>query len=210
MLNGIPAFVEREDLSDRSIHIELPEIPDDKRQDDDSYWAKVKKALPEILGALFNMVAKAQKDWYNVKLESAPRMSNFVRWVIAAMPEDQGKLFLEAYAAKRKGVTEEFVEHNEVAQAMISLLNSNKEGVWSGTLVKLLADLYPWAPAKGKFFPENSWQLSARLARLKPELRKMGIEIFRNGREPGTGRARVELRKSADFKNKGYAVSSST
>jgi hypothetical protein len=210
MLNGIPAFVEREDLSDRSIHIELPEIPDDKRQDDDSYWAKVKEALPEILGALFNMVAKAQKDWYNVKLESAPRMSNFVRWVIAAMPQDQGKLFLEAYAAKRKDITEEFVEHNEVAQAMIGLLNSKPDGVWTGTIVQLLLDLAQWAPPHNQYWPENSRQLAGKLSRLKPELRKMGINVIRNGREGGTGRARVELRKSADFKNKGYAVSSST
>jgi hypothetical protein len=48
------------------------------------------------------------------------------------------------------------------------------------------------------------------MVRLKPELRKMGIEFIKNGREAGTGRVRVELRKTPDFSSRGYAVSTTS
>jgi hypothetical protein len=210
MLNGIPAFVEREDLGDRAIHLELPEISNEKRKDDDTYWGEVAEALPEILGALYSAVAVAEATWSQIKLESSPRMSNFVRWVVAALSKDEREVFLKAYAKKRKDATEELVEHNEVAQAIIGLLAKSKTGVWVGTQIQLLLDLESFAPSRTNFWPENSWQLSARMVRLKPELRKMGIEFIKNGREAGTGRVRVELRKTPDFSSRGYAVSTTS
>ena len=201
ILNGIPAFVEREDLSDRAMHIVLPEIPADKRQDDDTFWAKFNKKLPEIIGAIFSAVAKAQQNWDKVVLTELPRMSNFAKWAVAGV----GMAFFQAYLNNRKNSTENLLEASEVAQAIITYMAAKK--LFRGTLVRLLAELYPHAPNTGKFWPENPLQLKNKLARIKPELRKVGIDIYDNGRESGTGRSCVEIRYAADYHSRGYALS---
>lgn len=202
ILNGIPSFVEREDLSDRSIHLVLPEIPPEKRRDDDTFWAEFNKALPRILGAVFNAVAKAQAGWHGMCLRELPRMANFAKWAAAGV----GMGFFEAYVYNRKNATEHFIEHNDVAQAIIAYVQD--KGLFRGTIVQLLGALVPYASHIGKYWPDSSLQLRNRLTRIKPELRKVGIEVYENGREPKTGRSRIEIRKSADYAQKGYAVSS--
>lgn len=205
ILNGIPTFVEREDLTDRAIHLELPEIPENKRRDDDSYWEEIDGLMPEIVGSLLNDVARAHANWAGVKLGKSPRMSNFVRWVVAGLGPDRSKLFLEAYEKKRISATEDLVEHNEVAQAIIAMMS--KQSTYSGTMTSLVNDLFPFAPNPDKYWPENAWQMRNKLRRVKPELRKVGIELINNGRDRKNGRTRVEIRKAKDVGNRGYAVS---
>lgn len=203
ILNGIPSFVEREDLSDRSIHLVLPEIPPEKRRDDDTFWSDFSKAMPEILGAVFNAVAKAQADWHTMELKELPRMANFAKWAAAGV----GMGFFDAYVYNRRNATEHFIEHNDVAQAIIGYVQD--KGIFRGTILQLLNELTLYAPHTGKYWPESSLQLRNRLTRIKPELRKVGIEVYENGREPKTGRSRIEIRKAADYENRGFAVSAS-
>lgn len=201
ILNGIPSFVEREDLSDRSIHLVLPEIPASKRRDDDTFWADFNAALPEIMGAIFSAVAKAHNTWQQIELRELPRMANFAKWAAAGV----GMAFFDAYVGNRKAATEHFIEHNDVAQAIIGYVRD--KGTFNGTMLTLLGQLVLYAPTHGKYWPENSLQLRNRLTRIKPELRKVGIEVYENGREPGTGRTRIEIRRAVDYADRGFAVS---
>lgn len=196
VLNGIPAFVEREDLSSRSINVELPAIPAAERMDDDTFWAGFEADLPHLMGAIFDCVARAQKGFASVRLNEAPRMANFARWAYAGLGSEAGSRFLEAYSRNKMESSAHFVEFNEVAQALISLMRDKE--FWSGTWSELLVELTSRVQAS-KFWPTTSLQLRNRMTRVSEDLRKCGLEWRNNGRESKTGRSIVEVHRLKTF-----------
>ena len=202
VLNGIPAFAEREDLISRSINLELPSIKEGMRLDDDTFWASVDQDLPNILGALFDCVAVAQARFPQVKLNNAPRMANFARWAYAGLG-DEGDRFLQAYSRNKMEASSHFIEHSEVAQAIIKFMEDKE--LWHGTWAQLLKDLGQNPLSKN--WPTNSLQLRNRVIRLSEDLRKNGIEWRTNGREGGTGRMALELRRLQNYLKDVFQVS---
>ena len=195
VLNGIPAFAEREDLVSRSIHVELPSIASNERLDDDTFWGRFEEDLPQLLGALFDCVARAQANFAGVKLNEAPRMANFARWAYAGLGDLGGK-FLEAYSHNKVEASAHFIEHNEVAQALVALMRDRE--TWYGSWGALLAELRPLAVVT-RFWPETSLQLRNRMVRMSEDLRRCGLEWRNNGREGGTGRAVIEVRRLRNY-----------
>ena len=191
LLNGIPDFVEREDLADRSLTVHLPAISPRDRKDDDTYWHEVEAAMPEMLGALFNSVALAYQNVDTYEIEEKPRMANFAQWVCAGFGEQKALDFLEVIKTDRREAHEQTLEHNVVAQAIIGLLEARER--YEGTLHDLLRALLTHAPRERSFFPETSLRLSNMLKRLQPVLREAGIEIVKKGREGKTGRTMVAI-----------------
>lgn len=192
VLNGIPAFAEREDLVSRSINVELPSIPAAERLDDDTFWERFDADMPELLAALFQCVANAQRGFAAVRLNEAPRMANFARWAYAGLGQQDGDRFLSAYSRNKMEAAAHSIEHNEVAQALVALMRDKE--VWFGSWSRLLADLQPLAVVS-KFWPSNSLQLRNRVVRLSEDLRKCGLEWRNNGREGGSGRSVIEVRR---------------
>lgn len=90
------------------------------------------------------------------------------------------------------------IEHNEVAQALVGLMRDKE--TWFGSWSKLLAELQPHAVVT-KYWPANSIQLRNRVIRLSEDLRKCGLEWRNNGREPGSGRSVVEVRRLQNYVN---------
>src|SRR5262245_42317687 len=114
------------------------------------------------------------------KLDRVPRMADFVFWVTAC----EAALWLEgtfetAYTANRDNLIETVLEANPVAGAIRDLLT---KGQWTGTATKLLNDLNFLDTASGvkrerRYWPQTAHQLSGKLRRIAPMLRKSGIEI---------------------------------
>ena len=77
VINGIGVLGTRSDLLDRTIELELPRIPDDRRQDEAQFWAAFDREQPAILSALLDAVSGAIGQLDAVKLERAPRMADF-------------------------------------------------------------------------------------------------------------------------------------
>jgi hypothetical protein len=196
VLNGIPAFAEREDLVSRSINVELPAIPAAERMDDDTFWSGFDADMPKMLGAIFDCVAKAQRGFAGVRLNEAPRMANFARWAYAGLGQEAGSRFLEAYSRNKMESSAHFVEFNEVAQALIALMRDKEVwfGTWGGLLEELSKHVMP-----SKFWPGTSLQLRNKMIRLSEDLRKCGLEWRNNGRESKTGRSVVEVRRLKTF-----------
>jgi hypothetical protein len=205
ILNGIPDFVEREDLSDRSITIHLPAISPEQRRDDDTYWAEVGALMPELLGALYDRVAQAVTNFDNTVLESSPRMSNFAKWVVAGLPPDDARAFLDVLRQDRIEAMEQTLEHNSLAQALIEFISERDRYV--GTIHDLLGALRRFAPRDTTFWPDTSLKLSNSLKRLQPILRAAGIEVARAGREAGTGRTKLAVNRLPDMNSRPFAVS---
>src|SRR5262249_43059546 len=87
LLNGIaPEMVSRPDLLDRSLLVELPAIPDDRRRTREEVWAGLVAARPALLGALLDAVSTGLRRRPEVRLAKKPRLADFAVWAEACGP----------------------------------------------------------------------------------------------------------------------------
>jgi putative DNA primase/helicase len=86
------------------VTIHLSSIPDAERRAEDDLTAEFEKAKPRILGALLDAASRALGNIASVKLERAPRMADFAKWVTAAEPGlgREPEEFLAAYEGNRR------------------------------------------------------------------------------------------------------------
>jgi hypothetical protein len=181
ILNGIEDTVTRPDLADRAIILTLEPILDNERRSERDLLAEFEAARPKILGALLDAVATGLKMLPETKLEQVPRMADFVFWVTAcegALWEQE--TFQTAYNANRDNLVQTVLEENPVAGAIRDLLAS--KGEWTGTATQLLNDLNLQDTITGvkrerRYWPQIANQLSGKLRRIAPMLRKSGIEV---------------------------------
>jgi len=178
VLNGIDSLVNRGDLADRAILLELPPLQDDNRRPEADLWREFEAAQPGILGVIFNSLAAALANVNSVKLARLPRMADFAVWVVAAepaLPWEAGS-FLTAYDRNRAAVRDHSLEGDVVAVAVRSFMEHGQE--WEGTPTELLNRLTEEAGdlvSRGKAWPKTANSLSNRLRRAAPFLRANGI-----------------------------------
>ena len=84
VLNGIPSLTDRADLADRAVTIHLAALSEDVRRPEDEMFAAFEAKRATILGALFDAVSAALRFLSKVKLDRAPRMADFAKWITAA------------------------------------------------------------------------------------------------------------------------------
>ncbi len=179
VINGIGVLGTRSDLLDRTIELELPRIPDDRRQDEAQFWAAFDREQPAILGALLDAVSGAIGRLDKVQLERAPRMADFARWVVAAEPTlgwPAGS-FLKAYTGNRDAIHEIALDAAAIVPPLRTLLES---GAFVGTATELLdrlAGIVGESAARRRGWPGSATSLSRELARIAPNLRSVGIEV---------------------------------
>ena len=194
VINGISVLGTRSDLLDRTIELELPRIPDDRRQDEAQFWAAFDREQPAILGALLDAVSGAIGQLDAVKLERAPRMADFARWVVAAEPAlgwPPGS-FLKAYTGNRDAIHEIALDAAVIVPPLRALLES---GEFMGTATELLdrlAGIVGESATRRKGWPGNPTSLSRELARIAPNLRSVGIEVEK--RREAHGRRLIAIR----------------
>ena len=99
LMNGIDNIANRQDLASRSLVINLPRIPADKRKLENDLWRELDEMKPKILGSILDTISFTLGNMQNVRLDSYPRMADFAKWVVAAepnLPWENGK-FLKYY-----------------------------------------------------------------------------------------------------------------
>lgn len=206
LLNGITDVATRPDLLDRALVVTLPPIPEEKRRPEAELWKEFEKARPRILAALFDAVAGALGTVQSVRLEGMPRMADFALWATAA--EDalgwEPGAFMESYTGNRTEATESALEADPVAIAVREFMDSRDE--WTGTAGELWEELNKLVEEgirHTKAWPGAPNALSARLKRLAPALRDIGIE-YEDARLPGGERKRAKhlVRKNNDAKDR--------
>lgn len=194
VINGIGVLGTRSDLLDRTIELELPRIPDDRRQDEAQFWAAFDCEQPAILGALLDAVAGAIARLDAVRLERAPRMADFARWVVAAEPAlgwPAGS-FLKAYTGNRDAIHEIALDAAVIVPPIRTILES---GEFLGTATELLdrlAGIVGESATRRRGWPGNATSLSRELARIAPNLRSVGIEVEK--RRESHGRRVITIR----------------
>ncbi len=204
ILNGIDSLAVAGDLRDRSLVVELPPIPPDKKRTERAFYRELEAARPRVLGALLDAVSAALRNLDRVELEELPRMADFAVWMTAAeeaLPWEPGA-FVEAYAGNRAEAGETALDTDPVAVAVRDLMESREE--WSGTATELyaaLAELVDEDVRRSRAWPSAPNSLSNRMKRIAPSLRGAGIE-YGDERAPGGSRTRKKGLKKTSTKDR--------
>jgi energy-coupling factor transporter ATP-binding protein EcfA2 len=141
IINGIPELAVHADLADRALFIQLPPMSSEIRRPESEYWADFNSAAPGIFGALLKGVSAALRNQGQVRLDGLPRMADFARRVVAALPAvglepDQ---FVAAYESNRDQASVALAETDPVAIAITRIVDDGG-GSWDGTSADLLQD----------------------------------------------------------------------
>jgi putative DNA primase/helicase len=184
IINGIAQLTDRADLADRSVTVHLSAIPEADRRPEDELLAEFENARPRILGALLDAVSRALANMPTVKLDRAPRMADFAKWIIAAEPGLGWRpgAFLAAYGGNRRDVAEAAFEADAIAVAIDKFMTTDRPEGFEGTPTELFDALNARATEavrKSKFWPQSAAQLGNRLARATPLLRAKGYIVER-------------------------------
>lgn len=141
-LNGIDLGITQSDLLDRAILIRLHRIDESKRQPMEIINEKFEKYLPDILGDVFSVLAKALAIYPSITLEKYTRMADFCKYgyaIAEAMGTGFGEKFIEDYYDNIKLATDEAISKSPFLESVRVLMD--KSDYWKGTATELLAKL---------------------------------------------------------------------
>jgi hypothetical protein len=179
MLNGINLVASRDDLLDRCVLFKLERIDEEERKTEAEFWRELEADRPYILGAIFDVLAKALLIYPDIKLPALPRMADFATWGYAIMEAagDMGEAFLRAYRKNIAGAVEEAVIGDVVGAAIAEFIDD--KDAWDGTATELLEQLneLPSVNKKEKAWPKRPHTLTRRLNKIKAALADYGISV---------------------------------
>jgi hypothetical protein len=205
ILNGIADVATRPDLLDRALPVTLPPISEAERRPEAELWQEFEEVRPRILAALLDAVSGALSTVGSVRLEGMPRMADFAMWATAAekaLGWEPGA-FMDAHSGNRAEAAQSALEADPVALATTEFMEGRDE--WTGTAGELweaLGELVGESIKHSKAWPGAPNALSARMKRLAPALRDIGIE-YEDARLPGHDRKRAKrLRKNRNAKDR--------
>jgi hypothetical protein len=200
VLTGLLNVVERSDLADRAVVMQLPVIEPEKRRTEKEFWRALEQEQPQILGALLDIVAHGLSQLSHVQLSHMPRMADFALWAVACETAyTKPGTFLAAYEAHAAEATDVVVENDPVATAIVAFMHERDN--WKGTVTELLRELSVHdhaeaRPSEWKTWPRDPALFGKALQRVKGALRKTGIEVITGSRALDRTRTRhLELRR---------------
>ncbi len=170
-LTSIDAGALRGDLADRLLRVDLVEIPETERREERELDAAFKAARASILGALLDLLVLVLARAPSITLPARPRMADFAR-IVAAVDSILGADGLGAYLRQRADLSRDVVDADPVGEAVLRLVAS--EDYWCGTATELFDRICPQPAPKG--WPRRASSFGARLRRLVPDLRAVGVE----------------------------------
>ncbi len=180
ILNGIEEFVQRGDLSDRTVFLHLAPIAPGQRRSEDELWQAFYRDRPLILGSLLDAVAGGLRELPSVKLAELPRMADFATFgeaVGRALGWDAGTVLLD-YNNNRKDASATQIEESIVATTMLKFAPAALN--WYGTATELLKELGERAGGnvvRSSRWPKSPAWLTNELRRIAPQLRSNGLSV---------------------------------
>jgi hypothetical protein len=184
MLNGINIVARKADLLDRSLIIQLERIPRERRRKETELMAELDGIKPALLGYILDVLARVISRKGEVRLAEHPRMADFAEYgelIARCMGYKEGE-FTRAYFDNIKLQTEEVLESNQVAAAIMKLIESADSSVIEITPRDLLERLQKIAvdlklDTRARTWPKAPNSLSRRLNEVKTNLREVGIMV---------------------------------
>ncbi|MGZ8190884.1 MAG: hypothetical protein ACXWTS_06600, partial [Methylococcaceae bacterium] len=192
IINSIPNVITAQDLTDRSIHIELPRIEYREEAEINAAWEIAK---PSIFGGLLDLFVKTLEQLPKVKLEKPPRMADFTR-LGEAMAQALGHppgVFDALYKANRAESIAAALESSPVGMAIRELADNHKGNnqiVFYGTVKTLYDALSLDYRHNSESWPRSPRGLSEAIKRQSPALYSLGIEIIQSTQRESTDTGR--------------------
>jgi hypothetical protein len=173
-INGINLLISRPDLLDRTILLHLDRIDPEHRRDEAEMWQEFDKVKANILGGMFDILARAMAILPTIKLRNLPRLADFARWgyaIAEAIGKGLGEEFLEAYQKNINRQHAEIIQDNTLCLALVRFMEDRS--VWEGLISEAYTCLYNAAGMPDKSdptFPKNAKWLRRHLERIKATL----------------------------------------
>ena len=184
LLNGISGLVTAQDLIDRTLRFDLPEIPEEQRRAKSEMLVDFEAARPVILGGLLDLFVATLRELPNVKIDRLPRMADFA-FLGEAMFRAAGseQSFTGLYRERRASAALAGLDSSPVASAVLTYLSSQTgfRG-YEGTIKKLMEVLSPFKH-DGDGWPKSAKGLADALRRFAPALRLSGITVKFEGHQ---------------------------
>ena len=176
ILNGIGNIVDRADLADRCVFINLKPISIDERKSQSEIMEAFDAVRPAIFGALLDGLAHGLRKLPSISPLNLPRMADFAIWSMACETAywEEGS-FGQAYDRNLTDSVEVMLEDDPLFLVLQRVIAS--DGLIKETATELLAKLIFYAKVgglSGKLIPDTADQLGKRLTRMAPNLRKLG------------------------------------
>jgi hypothetical protein len=183
ILNGIHDFVQESDLASRCIHVKLYGMPEKQRKPEQELKDELQTLMPDLVGALLKLTARAMVELPSVRVEHSARMMDFSKW-IGALEQvwgiRKGKL-QKAYQKNVETLMASGTADDSVTIALQKLIKSLKEGeAWRSTPSGLLTKLQDFESSH--FLPKGAAALTAKIRGQESSLNANGI-YFKFGRD---------------------------
>ena len=156
-------------------------LADSERMPERQFRAEYEKDRPYIFGALLDGLVSAIRKRDAIQLDRLPRMADFAIWATAAdsgLGFEEGSI-LRAFTANRDAAVRGEIENDDVATAVIRLIDRRDDGIWEGSASNLLVELNQItseAVQRLKGWPKTPAGLGQKMARLVTSLRAIGID----------------------------------
>jgi hypothetical protein len=187
ILNGITDVVDRADVDERALHIELEVMDPTERRLDSELRDKFNEMAPRLLGSILDAVSAALRNWNSVELDELPRLAELAKFVTAGESELQMEPgdFARVLKEQTNERSRTRAELDPVIVAIRDHAFTIMESVFEGTFQELLERIDEWLPG-----PRRSWtarKLSSAIKRVEADLTAIGIHLdrlgkYRNGR----------------------------
>ena len=181
ILNGIGEVMDKSDLLDRAIMLNLPTISAGERKAESDFWSAFDEVRPKILGALLNAVSMALLNRKSTSLDELPRLADFARWVTAAEPALglESGVFMAAYNRNRAEAHKLAIMASPVGTVILEFMSrmpsvTHTATKWLDVLKKNAGD------NARDGWPQSPNGFSKKLRQLAPNLRAEGIEVIFN------------------------------
>ncbi len=187
-MNGITDFIEKGDLAQRALFVQLQPVSRDQRKTEGEVFDGLEKVRPKIFGALLDAMVTGLQRVDGIKLNEMSRMAEFEVWASACEPDytDEDGTFSELYAQNAKVGVASVIESSPVALAIRAFageIHTSHDGdYWMGNateLLKKLRGIVDEDTLRDREWPKSAKALGRQLARLAPVLRQSGIPVDR-------------------------------
>jgi hypothetical protein len=176
--NSIPSVLTAQDVTDRTITLELPSIAYREESEINTAWEKAK---PVIFGGLLDLFVKTLVMMPKVTLVSPPRMADFTRLgeAMAQALGHKANTFDKLYKSNRSEGIGRALESSPVAVAVRDLVEEHSGAsltVFTGTMKALLDKLDKYKQ-ESHAWPKSPRGLGDVLRRQQLALASLGINI---------------------------------
>lgn len=198
ILNGISIAVTAQDLLDRTLSLELPNITE--RRETTELWRRFDQVHGHLLGALLDLFSKALEILPRIEIprHERPRLIEFARLGMAvteAIGRD-GREFLDRFNECREGAIARTIDASPVATAIVEWFDKNHRQGMELPLKDLMAEVEYLKPPGAENWPRTPKGFGDALRRVAPALRQLGIEVKSLGKIGGAVKWSVSSRTS--------------